>query len=123
MTAVPGLGALPGTPGRPGLAEPPPEEPPEGEEDEGELCTSLSCCEKGSLLAKRLNDASWPSWTVGAAATSEPEASVVVAPGASAPRKVGAARVGAAATGFPPFAGMTRGGSGGGCSCFQSFGP
>src|SRR5512133_695534 len=122
MTAVPGLGALPWRPGTPGLAEPPPEEPPPEEspedEEDGELCASLSCCAKGALLAKRLKDASWPSWTVGVAATSAPEASVVVAPGVSAPRKVGAARVGAAATGFPPFAGMTRGGRGGGCSCF-----
>src|SRR6476661_1435041 len=111
MTAPPGLGAVPRTVVRPGPAVPALDPLPE---DEDVAASSLSCCEKGSLLAKRLKDASWPSCTVGPAATSPPLESVVVAPGSWAPRRVGAARVvGAPATGLPPFAGMTRGGSGG----------
>ena len=64
MTALPGAGALLGTLVRPpGLAVPPPplEVPPEEDGEEEALGVSLSCCEKGSLLAKRLKDASWPS--------------------------------------------------------------
>jgi len=39
-----------------------PEEVEPDEEGDVELdFSSLSCCANGSLLAKRLNDASWPS--------------------------------------------------------------
>jgi hypothetical protein len=78
MTALPGAGALLG-----GALDPPlpDEEPPEGADDGEELAVSLSCCVNGSLLTKRLKEASWPSCTVVAAAASEPVASVVVAVG------------------------------------------
>ena len=57
MTALPGAGALPGTVGTVGPAPPPLEELPEDPVEE-EPGVSLSCCENGSLLAKRLKDAS-----------------------------------------------------------------
>ena len=58
MTALPGAGAFPGIAGMPSGEE----DPEEG--DEPLLLWSLSCCEKGSLLANRLKEASWPSCTV-----------------------------------------------------------
>jgi hypothetical protein len=66
ITADPGVGAFaPGTP-EPEEDEPP-ELEPELELDEADdelaelLFSSLSCCANGSLLANRLNEASWPS--------------------------------------------------------------
>src|SRR3954462_4036970 len=107
MTAVPGCGALAPAPVE---CEPPPplDEPPdddadgededEGEDDDDEVeeelgPSSLSCCEKGSLLAKRLNEESGPSATAGADddASDAPDGS---AGGVSLPPRVGAARLG-----------------------------
>src|SRR3954466_15048613 len=108
MTALPGCGLLPV-----GICEGllPPPEPAEPEpaplelDDEGEeRLSSLSCWLKGSLLANRLNEASWPSWTVGVAetATGAPVVGAVV--GCSAPRGAGVGVVG----------GPLRAGGGGG---------
>jgi hypothetical protein len=79
MTAVPGVGAL-ALPTDEELLLPwlelleeersfePPEDAPDGEEGDEELvASSLNCCAKGSLLAKRLKEDSCPSWTFGGA--------------------------------------------------------
>ena len=90
-------------PGVPGSAVPEPLEPDEPDEPDeptgragrarAASPSSLSCCANGSLLAKRLKDASCPSWTTGV-----PGAGVGVEPetdaGCSAPPSVGAASVG-----------------------------
>src|SRR5881227_2930137 len=101
MTALPGAGAF-GPEADDPEPEPEPEPDPEPdaplleEDEELELLlvfSSLSCCANGSLLANRLNEASWPSWTDGAGdAVSEPPA--VVLGDASPPASVGAASVG-----------------------------
>ena len=69
MTALPGPGAFPVPPEvpepeevEPGDVEPPEVDPDDEEPDELGF-SSLSCCANGSLLAKRLKDASWPSCT------------------------------------------------------------
>ena len=71
ITAVPGFGALappPLEPPLPPLPEPEPAlEPPEEDDVDEPSDLSLSCCAKGSLLANRLKDESWPSATTGAA--------------------------------------------------------
>src|SRR5713101_3951778 len=122
MTALPGPGTLPGTLGLPGLALPPLEELPE---DEGEeVFVSLSCCTNGSLLAKRLKDASWPSCTVVVGVeASGAVALVVVVPGCWPPLKVGAASVGVPAGGAAVVDELAEGRTGGaGFSCFMSLG-
>jgi hypothetical protein len=63
MTALPGCGLLPlgicgGLLVPPEPAEPEPEPPPELDDVGEEPLSSLSCWLKGSLLAKRLNEAS-----------------------------------------------------------------
>ena len=65
MTALPGCGLLPLgicggllVPPEPAEPEPEPEPPPELDDDGEEPLSSLSCWLKGSLLAKRLNEAS-----------------------------------------------------------------
>src|SRR3954451_22471295 len=98
MTALPGCGLLPvgiceGLLPPPEPAEPEPA-PLELDDDGEEPLSSLSCWLKGSLLAKRLNEASWPSWTVGVAETATGEPVVGLVGGCSAPRRVGAAREG-----------------------------
>ena len=76
-STLPGAGALPWTVGTLGPAAPPPDELPEDPVAEDEPPVSRSCWANGSLLAKRLKDASWPSCTVVAgAAASEPVESV-----------------------------------------------
>jgi hypothetical protein len=103
ITAVPGLGALAlppeddadsplpplGTEERPVEVEPPADGP---EEEVG--ASSLSCCAKGSLLANRLKDESWPSATGGAEDDASDESVEDVDAGASLPPSVGAARLG-----------------------------
>src|SRR3954465_9094713 len=72
MTAVPGVGwPPPDEPVDPDEPEPdvPPEGEPEGEPGAGSavLATVVdwsTCCWNGSLLSKRLKDASWPSAAV-----------------------------------------------------------
>jgi len=108
ITAVPGCGALvpPLPPDEDDDSPPLPElELPEGdpeegagedEDDEEEPCavSSLSCCAKGSLLANRLNDDSWPSATGGAEADASDPSPDAVEAGAALPPSVGAARLG-----------------------------
>ena len=117
MTAVPGVGALALltdegllVPWLPPPLERPLDPPDDGrddeeeggdeedddEEDDGELAeSSLSCCANGSLLAKRLNEESCPSSTLGGAdeASAEPVEDDVDA-GVSPPPREGAARLG-----------------------------
>src|SRR5439155_9534312 len=108
MTALPGAGAFPGiagmSPGEEGLEE----------GDEPSLC-SLSCCEKGSLLANRLKEASWPSCTVVLPEASDVDPGVVGA--CEAPWSVGAASEGVPDAGAAVVV-LARGGGADGCSCF-----
>src|SRR5256885_7049416 len=112
MTALPGAGAL-----APGTADPDPEpdadEPPVEEDDELELLLdfwSLSCCANGSLLANRLNEASWPS-----------SAGAVEAIGEAPPVGAGdwspAPSVGAASVGVPVGVVVLAGGGGAADGC------
>src|ERR671930_793946 len=118
MTALPGVGAV-----APGRLEPEPE-PDVPVELDGEeeleldelLFSSLSCCANGSLLANRLNDASWPSCTVGAPVPVE-VALAVAAVGSCVPLpSVGAASVGVAPAGVVVELAATGGAEG--CSRF-----
>src|SRR6184192_1647541 len=126
MTALPGWGALPELPvegPRPGGVEPAGAAP--GDEEPEELgFSSLSCCANGSLLAKRLKDASWPSCTRGTLPeASEPVGSVVVpALPCSAPWRVGAASVGVPAGGAAVVVVAEAVGGGLGWSCFSTRG-
>src|SRR2546425_9510448 len=110
MTALPGAGAFPGIAGMPSGEE-------GAEEGDDPLPLSLSCCEKGSLLANRLKEASWPSCTVVMPEASELDPGVGVVAGlCEAPWSVGAA-----SEGVPVGAGVVelagRGGADG-CSRF-----
>jgi hypothetical protein len=98
MTAVPGCGDELGPCGTVGVTLAPDPEPLDDPPELSELCSSLSCCENGSLLAKRLKEASCP---FKAAAVSEAAAASVgvAAAGCSAPLSEGAASEGVPAGG------------------------
>src|SRR6266511_3557886 len=96
MIAVPGFGAL-ALPPEDDFVPPPElveESPPDAPGDELDFL-SLNCCANGSLLAKRLNDVSWPSATAAAAADASDGSEPEPAPGVWLPLlRVGAARLG-----------------------------
>src|SRR5690349_6309548 len=129
MTAVPGVGAL-ALPLPDELDWPPPLEAPEDpadeppdEEDDDAAGESLSCCEKGSLLANMPNDESWPSATGGAVDEASDGSAEGVDAGVSPPPREGAARLG-----VPPVVVVfslydTAAGVFEGCSCVHNFGP
>src|SRR5207302_9968222 len=95
MTAVPGVGGLPELGGVFGADDPEPEEPPAGEDEDVPCLAPVSCWAKGSLLAKRLKEASWPSWSDGAGVAPVVSVAAVGPAGAGdAPWRVGAARLG-----------------------------
>src|SRR3989442_9276309 len=103
MTALPGAGWLPGMDGVPPEEEEPepdePLEPVEPLEPPVPAGCSLSCCANGSLLAKRLNEASWPSCTAGGETSDPAPPGVGVLGGPCAPWRVGAASDGVPAGG------------------------
>src|SRR5438105_12334141 len=126
MTALPGAGAF--TPVAP-EPEPPAwdadDEPPEaGGADPvaPPLFWSLICCAKGSLLAKRLNEASCPSCTAGAGDEASDEPLLAGAGNWLPPASVGAASVGVAPVGAGVVDAWWTGGGADGCSCFMTRG-
>src|SRR6266540_523950 len=123
MTAVPGFGALVLPPD--GGFDPPPvvfEPLPDDDEAAGDF-SSLTCCAKGSLLAKRLNDVSWPSASVGAGTEASDGSVDGLELGAwLPPLSVGAARLGVPVVAvFVSY--DARCTDFGGCICFQTRGP
>src|SRR5919108_608415 len=122
MTALPGGGAFP--PAAPEPLRPPfeagdPLDADGAEPVEALLFSSLTCCANGSLLAKRLKDASVPSCTEDVPDDAS-EVSVPVDGAAVAlpPASVGAASVGVAPVGVVVAEAWCTCGGADGCSCF-----
>src|SRR2546428_1707336 len=126
MTAVPGVGALPELGGVVGADGAEPDEPPFDDEEDAPCLSPPNCWAKGSLDAKRLKFASWPSCRAAVPEAASESVLVAAAPAGAgaAPWRVGAARVGVPAGGVPVGVDLAEAtGVAGGWSFFHVFGP